>query len=128
MSYTAPLFPLYFLLFPAHRSKTVIMAVAHRHITHLILIQIHERSINIPPNVSWIPVCATRYALHCDRKHTVSSKLAWIGTDQARRSNSIVLYVVKREYLYLVCSFKKTAVPQTQSEQICQSSPNYLFR
>ena len=47
-------------------------------------------------------------------RRTVAFKLAYIGTDKPLYSNCIVLYARKREYLYLVCSFKRTAATETE--------------
>ena len=61
----------------------------------------------------YVRSCTYTHSARGGPRRTVGFKLAWIGTDQPLHSNCIVLYVAKREYLYLVCSFKKTAPPQT---------------
>ena len=54
------------------------------------------------------------YVAHGGLRRTESFKLAWMGTGQPLHSNNIVLYMAKREYLYVVCRFKKTAPPQSE--------------
>ena len=70
------------------------------------------------------PVTCTSYIA---RTHTLGPDRRWVGTDQPRRSNTIVLYVAKRRPMYLVCNFKKTAPLQTLVRADMPDSPDNLI-